>query len=88
LTPPPRQTDAAAQHVGDAIVIAPVLGHVVLDVHQDMDAAAALYRRLGFTLTPHGRHTLGSINHLAILGTDYLDLLGWPPDETITRPEF
>lgn len=60
------------------MVITPVLDHVVLDVHADMDAAAALYRRLGFTLTERGHHTLGSINHLAIFATDYLELLGWP----------
>ncbi len=69
-------------------VITPILDHVVLDVHQDMDAAAELYRRLGFTLTPRGQHTLGSINHLAMFGTDYLELLGWPPGDASARPEL
>ena len=58
-------------------MITPILDHLVLDVHADMDAAAGLYRRLGFTLTERGQHTLGSINHLAMFGTDYLELLGW-----------
>ena len=54
----------------------PTLDHVVVNVQHRMDEAAAVYRRLGFTLTPRGRHTLGSINHLAIFGTDYLELIG------------
>ena len=56
----------------------PTLDHVVVNVRDAMDAAAARYRRLGFTLTPQGRHTLGSINHLAMFGTDYLELVGVP----------
>jgi hypothetical protein len=69
-------------------MITPVLDHVVLDVHEDMAAAEQLYRRLGFTLTPRGHHTLGSINHLAMFRTDYLELLGWPAGETSGRPEL
>ena len=56
----------------------PTLDHVVVNVHDRMDEAAALYARLGFTLTPRGTHSLGSINHLAIFGTDYLELIGTP----------
>lgn len=58
----------------------PTLDHVVVNVRDRMDEAQALYGRLGFTLTPRGRHTLGSINHLAIFGTDYMELIGAPPD--------
>jgi hypothetical protein len=54
----------------------PTLDHVVVNVRHRMDEAAALYCRLGFTLTPRGFHTLGSMNHLAIFGTDYLELIG------------
>lgn len=57
----------------------PTLDHVVVNVHDRMDAAQELYRRLGFTLTPRGYHSLGSVNHLAIFGTDYLELIGTPP---------
>ena len=60
----------------------PVLDHVVINVRDGLDAAAALYARLGFTLTSRGHHTLGSSNHLAILGTDYLELLGVQPGNT------
>ena len=63
-----------------AVLPVPTLDHVVVNVRDRMDDAAALYRRLGFTLTPLGRHTLGSINHLAMFGTDYMELLGVPPD--------
>ena len=58
--------------------LAPTLDHVVINTHRDMDAAADAYRRLGFTLTPRGHHSLGSINHLAIFATDYLELIGLP----------
>src|SRR5271166_6148572 len=56
---------------------APVLDHVVVDVHDDMDDAVRIYGRLGFTLTPRGHHTLGSINHLAMFEQNYLELLGF-----------
>lgn len=58
----------------------PTLDHVVVNAQHRLDDAASQYRRLGFTLTPRGHHTLGSINHLAIFGTDYLELIGAPPD--------
>ncbi|MGO4280007.1 MULTISPECIES: VOC family protein [unclassified Cupriavidus] len=41
----------------------------------DLDAAAANWRALGFTLTPRGYHTLGSQNHCIMLARDYLELL-------------
>jgi hypothetical protein len=62
-----------------AVLPVPTLDHVVVNVRDRMDEAADKYRRLGFTLTPLGRHTLGSINHLAVFGTDYLELIAVPP---------
>lgn len=41
----------------------------------DLDAAAANWRALGFTLSPRGYHTLGSQNHCIMLARDYLELL-------------
>ena len=61
---------------------APTLDHVAINVHDQMDVAAERYRRLGFTLTPRGFHSLGSMNHLAIFGTDYLELIGVPTGAT------
>src|ERR1700716_55543 len=58
----------------------PTLDHVVINTRDRMDEAASCYERLGFLLTPRGRHTLGSINHLAIFGTDYMELIGAPTD--------
>jgi hypothetical protein len=55
----------------------PVLDHVVIDVRDRMDEAASTFAALGFRLTPRGHHTLGSMNHLAMFTTDYLELLGF-----------
>src|ERR1700761_5099947 len=60
----------------------PTLDHVVVNARDQIDQAADTYRRLGFTLTPRGYHTLGSINHLATFGTDYLELIAAPAGET------
>lgn len=54
-----------------------MLDHVVLDVRRRMDEAAARFQGLGFQLTERGRHTLGSINHLAMFDHNYLELLGF-----------
>ncbi len=59
--------------------ITPRLDHVVISVAGQLDESLARYRQLGFQLTPRGHHTLGSSNHLAIFGTDYLELLGYEP---------
>ncbi len=59
----------------------PTLDHVVVNVRDRIDAAAETYRRLGFTLTPRGYHTLGSMNHLAMFGTDYLELIAVKPGD-------
>ena len=64
----------------------PTLDHVVVNVRDQIDAGAEAYRRLGFTLTPRGYHTLGSMNHLAMFGTDYLELIAAPPGDT-RRPD-
>lgn len=69
------------------ITLVPTLDHVVVNARDRLDEAAGCYRRLGFTLTPRGYHTLGSMNHLAVFGTDYLELIAAPPGET-RRPEI
>ena len=60
----------------------PTLDHVVVNVRDRIDAAVETYRRLGFTMTPRGYHTLGSMNHLAILGNEYVELIAAAPGET------
>lgn len=65
------------------------LDHVVFNTQDRMDEVVALFGRLGFIVTPRGHHTLGSINHLVVLGTDYLELLGYPPGQPpAQRPEL
>lgn len=67
---------------------APSLDHVVVDTRDRMDDAVSVYRALGFRLTERGRHSLGSINHLAIFDTDYLELLGVDPQANAPRPDI
>lgn len=64
----------------------PTFDHVVVNARDRLDEAHAAYTALGFTLTPRGFHSLGSSNHLAIFGTDYLELLGLPSDKA--RPDM
>ncbi len=65
----------------------PVLDHVVVDVRDRIEEAMSCFASLGFLLTPRGRHSLGSVNHLAMFTTDYLELLGFAEDGA-TRPEI
>ncbi len=65
----------------------PTLDHVVVNARDRIDQAADTYGRLGFTLTPRGYHTLGSMNHLAMFGTDYLELVAVRPGDD-SRPEI
>ena len=60
----------------------PTLDHVVVNVRDQIDTGLATYGRLGFTMTPRGYHTLGSMNHLAIFGSEYLELIAAAPGET------
>ncbi|HET7133675.1 MAG TPA: VOC family protein, partial [Gammaproteobacteria bacterium] len=50
------------------------IDHAVIVV-RDLDAAAARFRELGFTLTPRGFHSIGSQNHCIMFGSTYLELL-------------
>jgi hypothetical protein len=53
------------------------LDHLVVAV-RDLDAAAAEWAALGFTLSPRGLHSahIGSANYTMMFGDDYLELLG------------
>ena len=63
------------------------LDHVVINVLFDMDRAAALMSQLGFTLTPRGYHSLGSINHLIVFEGHYLELIGLPSGTDVLRKD-
>jgi catechol 2,3-dioxygenase-like lactoylglutathione lyase family enzyme len=62
------------------------IDHFVIRV-TDLDAAEALYRRLGFAPTPRGFHVgRGSANHTApFSGGNYFELIHLPDGATRTR---
>ena len=64
------------------------LDHIAINVKDKMDEAYQLFSELGFTLTPRGYHSLGSINHSMVFKNDYLELIGIPRGQPITRPEL
>lgn len=53
------------------------IDHVVIAA-RDLDSTQDTFRRMGFTLTPRGYHTLGSENHCVMFGHDYFELLMVP----------
>ena len=64
------------------------LDHAVITVRERMDEAAAIYRRMGFTLTDRSFHAAGSCNHLMVFERDYLELIGFPPAGQRIRPDL
>lgn len=63
------------------------IDHLVIAV-RDLERAREGYARLGFTLTPKGRHTaLKSANHTIMFGCgDYLELMGFEEPHPVTAP--
>jgi hypothetical protein len=53
------------------------IDHVVI-LARDLGAARGRFARLGFTLSPRGRHSdhIGTANHTIMLREDYVELLG------------
>jgi hypothetical protein len=58
-------------------IVTPKVDHVVIDTRNMIEEAVSTYLSLGFQLTNRGQHTLGSVNHLAVFETDYIELLGF-----------
>jgi hypothetical protein len=85
---PPGDVRTGTDIMTETLLPTPKLDHVAINARDHMDEAADCYRRLGFQLTPRGRHTLGSINHLAIFGTDYLELIGIESGAETTRVDI
>jgi hypothetical protein len=53
------------------------IDHIIIAV-RDLEAARLGWQRLGFTLTPRGRHIgQGTANYCIMFGRDYLELLGF-----------
>ncbi|MCX7275240.1 MAG: VOC family protein [Burkholderiales bacterium] len=63
------------------------LDHAVVTV-RDLDAAAAGWRALGFTLSPRGTHSahMGTGNYTIMLTDDYLELIGVLADTAHNAP--
>jgi hypothetical protein len=53
------------------------LDHYIIRVN-DLNAATAQYRKLGFALAPQGVHHQGTRNQTLILDANYLELLYFP----------
>ncbi len=62
--------------------------HAVLNLHYDVDAGEKLFTALGFQVTSRGYHSLGSMNHLIMFATNYLELIGLDPDNPKQRKEL
>lgn len=78
---PVKLNPAIVQHVP--------LDHVIFYVGFDLLEIASWFRRFGFTLTPLGRHSTGSVNQLAILDSVYIELIGFESGTPPTvRPEL
>jgi len=52
------------------------LDHLVINSHFALETVAGVLRGLGFTLTPRGYHSLGSLNHLLMFDDHYLEIVG------------
>ena len=64
------------------------LDHAVINVKYDMDGAVQLFKKLGFSMTPRGFHSHGSMNHLMVFENDYLELIGIPEGKMIERQDL
>lgn len=62
--------------------------HAVLNLHYDLDAGEELFNSLGFQIAPRGYHSLGSMNHLIVFETNYLELIGLDPSNPNPRKEL
>lgn len=74
--------------MGVATVPSGALDHLVINTRFGTDEAQTLFEGLGFTLTPRGHHSLGSINHLALFNGGYLELIGLPQGTDRLRQEI
>lgn len=61
------------------------IDHLVLAV-RDLDAAAAFYRRLGFTVGTRNRHPWGTENHIVQFPGCFLELIGVADESLIPPP--
>lgn len=56
------------------------LDHYIVRVN-DLESATELYKKLGFSLAPQGRHHTGTRNQTLIFDANYIELLYFPPEQ-------
>ena len=66
-----------------------ILDHVLIAV-RDLDAAKDTFERLGFKVTPEGKHPgRGTSNRLVVFGGEYLELISvHDPEGDLFRPNL
>lgn len=65
------------------------IDHIVINTRDQIDHTVAYFERMGFTVTPRGYHSVGTINHTIVFAADYLELLGYPVNKQPEgRPEL
>lgn len=64
------------------------LDHLVINTRFGTDSAQEIFEALGFTLTPRGFHSAGSLNHLMVFDDHYLELVGLPANGSALREEI
>ncbi|WP_213989330.1 VOC family protein [Sodalis sp. dw_96] len=64
------------------------LDHLVINSHFAVETTADIFCGLGFTLTPRGVHSLGSLNYLMMFPGHYLELVGLPTQGDKIRREL
>ena len=66
-----------------------IIDHVLIAV-RDLDAAKDTFERLGFKVTPEGRHPgRGTSNRLVVFGGEYLELISvHDPEGDLFRPNL
>lgn len=64
------------------------LDHLVINSHFAVEKTTDIFRGLGFTLTPRGVHSLGSLNYLIMFPGHYLELVGLPTQGDKIRREL
>ncbi|CAF0840240.1 unnamed protein product [Adineta steineri] len=61
------------------------IDHIVINTQDRIDEAVAFFERMGFITTPRGYHSIGSINHIIVFKTDYLELIGYPVGKSLEQ---
>ncbi|CAF0840204.1 unnamed protein product [Adineta steineri] len=61
------------------------IDHIVINIQDRIDEAVTFFERMGFIITPRGYHSIGSINHIIVFKTDYLELIGYPVGKSLEQ---